>query len=305
MSKGLIMTGWFKGLLVCLLLAAPPNGPRAQDVDRLVIVRSSDNSFFNETIDTLVGQLDDGVAHEVVDLDGFSVETAPGDIYIGLGLPAIKAISSRYPTARAIHAYLTEEQLQQLERDANRFFVLLDQPLQRYLAFTHYLLKVSSIGILTDQPFDPELERMPILNRLDLDLSIYRVDADNKLLPVLRRLLREHDALLMLPRQSIYNPESLKGVLLSSYRQRRPVISYSPAHVRSGALASIYSSPIDIGRHLALLTKRSIANNMSPETDFHYARFFSISINRQVARSLGLALPGNAELRDQLDGLKQ
>ncbi len=298
------MTGWFKGLLVCLLLGATFGAPRAQDFERLVIVRSSNNGFFNQTIDTLLGQLDNSIPHRILDLGGLAAESTPGDLYIGLGLPAIEAITSHQPAGKAIYAYLTEEQFRRLERDKRGFYVLLDQPLRRYLAFTRYLLEVPSIGILTDQPIDPDLQRMPILQQLDLEISAYQVNADNKLLPVLRQLLRERDALLMLPRQSIYNPESLKGVLLSSYRQRRPVVSYSPAHVKSGALASIYSSPTDIGRHLAILVRRSLEHEMPRETDFHHARFYTISINRQVARSLGLALPSNAELRTRLDRLR-
>lgn len=297
------MTCWFRGLLFCLLLGVLVSAPRAQDFDRLVIVRSSDNAFFRQTIDTLLRMVGEDFHHEVIDVGGLALEASPADLYIGLGLPAIEAIADSRPAGKAIHAYLTEEQFNRLELAQNHFCVLLDQPLLRYLAFTRYLLDASSVGILTDQPVAADPRHAQSLEQLELELSPYRVDAEHKLLPVLRQLLRERDALLMLPRQSIYNPESLKGVLLSSYRQRRPVVSYSPAHVRAGALASIFSSPEDIGRHLAILVRRSLKNGLSPQPGFHYARHYSISINHQVASSLELELPSNAELRGKLDGL--
>ena len=109
----------------------------------------------------------------------------------------------------------------------------------------------------------------------------------------------------MLPRQSVYNRETLKGVLLSCYRQRRPVVSYSPAHVKSGALASIYSSPEDIGRHLSILVERRLEHQKSGKDNYQYARFYSIAVNRQVARSLGMELPDHDELRKRIDGLGQ
>ncbi|MDJ0780248.1 MAG: hypothetical protein QNJ85_20460 [Gammaproteobacteria bacterium] len=303
MSRGYTITGWFRGLLFFLLLSVLLSAPRAQDFERLVIVRSSDNAFFRRTIDTLLHLVGENYHHEVIDVGNLAVDASPADLYIGLGLPAIEAIADARPAGKAIHAYLTEEQFHRLELAHNHFCVVLDQPLLRYLAFTRYLLDASSVGILTDLPVAADPRRAQSLEQLELELSLYRVDGDRKLLPVLRQLLRERDALLMLPRQSIYNPESLKGVLLSSYRQRRPVVSYSPAHVRAGALASIFSSPEDIGRHLAILVRGSLESGSSPRAGFHYARHYSISINRQVAGSLGLDLPSNAELRGKLDGL--
>ena len=94
-------------------------------------------------------------------------------------------------------------------------------------------------------------------------------------------------------------------MLLTSYRSRKPVISYSPAHVKSGALASIYSSPVDIGRHLALLANRILESQPHQGAAHQFAKFYSITSNRQVARSLGITLPSEGALRQRLDELEQ
>jgi ABC-type uncharacterized transport system substrate-binding protein len=108
----------------------------------------------------------------------------------------------------------------------------------------------------------------------------------------------------MLPRQSIYNQDSLKGVLLTSYLKRKPAISYSPAHVRSGALASIYSSPIDIGRHLALIVKQRLKHADSAAPAYEFARYYSITSNRRIAQALAIELPDESDLRAQLDRIQ-
>ena len=300
------MIGWFKGLVYSLLLGIGGGGLCAQaaDIDRLVIVKSSDNSFFDQTITTLVDRLGGRIRHEIVGIDGLGADTRPGALYVGLGLSAIEAIRARESARHAIHAYLTEEQLTGLGPGKGHLYVLLDQPLRRYLAFTRFLLDIDSVGILSDRAEASAPEVTATLERLGLRLDRYLIDADNKLLPVLRRLLRDSDALLMLPRQSIYNRETLKGVLLTSYRQRRPVVSYSPAHVKSGALASIYSSPGDIGLHLSMLIERRLEHRLPRNTVYQYARFYSIAINYQVARSLGVVLPDKDELRQRIDGLE-
>ena len=110
---------------------------------------------------------------------------------------------------------------------------------------------------------------------------------------------------MMLPRQSVYNRDTLKGVLLTGYRNRKPVISYSPAHVKSGALASIYSSPIDIGRHLATLVNRQLKNPAQKTRGFEFARFYSIRTNPRIASALGIVLPAERELRSALDRLQR
>jgi putative tryptophan/tyrosine transport system substrate-binding protein len=92
-------------------------------------------------------------------------------------------------------------------------------------------------------------------------------------------------------------------VLMTSYRSRKPVISYSPAHVKSGALASIYSSPVDIGRHLSILMHESLNNAGVGPARPHFARFYTIALNSSVAGALGLTLPSEVQLRQRVDQL--
>ena len=108
----------------------------------------------------------------------------------------------------------------------------------------------------------------------------------------------------MLPRQSIYNRDTLKGVLLSSYRNRKPAISYSPAHVKTGAVASIFSSPVDIGRHLALLLNREFNKQARTDSALEFPRFYTIATNLRVANALGIDLPREHELRSKIDALQ-
>ena len=298
--------GWFKGIMSGVILLSLSTQVEAGDARQLVIVKSSDNAYFEQTIETLFNHVDQAVRYRMIMADQVaSLESAgaAGRLYVALGQKAVQAVAAQGSKAAVINAYLTEEQYLELKIDRRHTSVLLDQPLPRYLAFCKFILKIDSIGMLSTRESDPDLEKMPILRKVDLDVKQYRIDDKNKLLPVLRQLLRENDALLMLPRQAIYNRESLKGVLLTSYRTSKPVISYSPAHVKSGALASIFSSPVDIGRHLALLTNQHLHGAKKSGPAFEYARFYSINTNPRVARALGLSLPSIEKLREQLDEL--
>ncbi len=294
-----------KGILSALILLSPHAS--GAGIDRLVIVKSSDNSYYNKTIETLVDDIDQAVGINVFMADELDQQPVNGELtslYIALGKPAAKAVSSFASSSESINAYLTLEQYRSFNLET-KFTVLLDQPLRRYLLFSKLLLQLDSIGVISRTDYEISNRQKKLLAKIKVNLVQHRVDVKNKLLPVLRKLLKQEDALLMLPQQSIYNRDSLKGVLLTSYRNRKPVISYSPAHVKAGALGSIFSSPEDIGRHLAIIIKQRLNSQRPVVTGFEYARFYSITTNTRVAHSLGLNLPTNTDLRALIDELDQ
>jgi putative ABC transport system substrate-binding protein len=298
--------GWFKGFtLSSLLVLLPGIVASAQVTGQIVIVKSSDNSYFDQTIAILANHVDPATRIKQVMAQELSkdwINPHSQNLLVALGQSAVEAINRLDTGASSINAYLTFEQYNSLEID-HQVTVLLDQPMHRYLAFCKLMLGVDSIGVIDGREVKLKPRTAITLDEFELTLNQYQLDQSNKLLPVLRDLLQHNDSLLMLPRQSIYNRDTVKGVLLASYRSRKPVVSYSPAHVRSGAVASIYSSPIDIGRHLAVLINQGLQNESSAGTAFQFARFYSITTNSRVATALGINLPAERDLRSRLDSL--
>ena len=282
-------------LLICTQLTAQSSS------NRVVIVKSSDNAYYNQTIETLQKHAGSPIEFDVLLADELNSSTS-ATLFIALGQTAVERVAVIAQDRPVINAYLTLEQYQQLGHERHPT-VLLDQPISRYLAFSKFALQVDSIGIMTENRITLDREELDLLENLLLTTHQYEVNLESKLLPTLRDLLEQDDALLMLPRQSLYNHDSLKGVLMTSYRSRKPVVSYSPAHVRSGALASIYSSPVDIGRHLSILMNHKLQEGSIKGPDMQFARYYSIALNFSVASALGLALPSEKQLRKQLDGL--
>jgi len=276
------------------------------DHRQIVVVKSSENSYFNQTLETLINHADDHSRFKIIDtnvLDSASEVLGNSNVIITLGADSASNISSRPPDQLLINAYITLQQTEQFQyHDQNRIAVLLNQPLERYLAFSHLLLNLKSLGTInrTDQVLNSRQQKL--LKKLNLDFDQYQPDDANKnLLATVRQLTKENEALLMLPDQSIYNRDTLKGILLTTYRSRTPVISYSPGHVKSGALAAIYSSPIDIGRHLADLVNQYHRGKLDTDNQALYAEYYSIVTNQRVAHSLGLELPGEEKLHQLID----
>lgn len=288
---------------VVTILAIPGQSVALSDAD-IAIVKSSDNSYYNQTIQTLLNRADVAARFNIIDIESETdliSRLANSDLIIALGTQATSIVSDRLPNNTLISAYLTAQQAGNYNPASQRHLaVLLDQPLKRYLAFCHALLDRKKIGLINYEELKIDSSLQRFLLKHDLELNQYQVNETDNVLTSLRQLIRQNSSLLMLPDQRIYNRNSLKGVLLTTYRSRLPVISYSPAHVKSGALASIFSSPENIGEHLGDLLNRFIKANSLPSEDRVFAKYYSISINHQVARALGLSLPDEDQLRQQL-----
>ena len=305
--KGIYTAGICINRLFSLLLIVLAVPTTADAGDRqIAVVKSSENSYFNQTIETLIDQVDDHFSFRIFKTDTFDASDEilqEADIIVTLGARAASNIASQSPDQLVINAYLTLQQTEQFQHHKkNHIAVLLNQPLERYLAFSKLLLNLKTLGTMNRSA--PVLTRRQekIRQKLNLKLDPYQLGDTNKdLLVKLRQLIMKNEALLMLPDQTIYNRDTLKGILLTTYRSRTPVISYSPGHVKSGALAAIYSSPVDIGRHIANLLNQHHKGRLNKKNRTIYAQYYSIETNQRVAHSLGLDLPGEEKIRQLVD----
>jgi putative ABC transport system substrate-binding protein len=296
---------WLTVIAIFVLMINPSFG---SDGDQIVIVKSSDNHYYDKSIKTLINTIEGPAQYKIIEADevlssGAIIETA--DILINLGINAIKSNHQISENQKNINTYFTSEQYSGLNQSPNqhRYNIFLDQPLDRYIALSQFLLNPSSIGLLNSSAIDFGGETLKLLQERSTGIAQYHPDNRDLVLPKLRVLLQKNDLLLLLPDNRIINQDTLKGILLTTYRKLKPVISYSPAHVKSGALASIYSSPSDIGRHIADVINQLRSNSAAiPETN-QPARYYSIVLNDHVAHALDIKLPDIELIRQYIDGI--
>jgi ABC-type uncharacterized transport system substrate-binding protein len=179
--------------------------------------------------------------------------------------------------------------------------VVLDQPAVRQMALLRYAFpNMRRVGLMlgpdslwSQSQFDKAA------SDLGLQANIYTVGGDADIYPTLRRVLEENDLLLAVPDTTVYNGGTIQNVLLASYRQRVPLIGFSPAYVRAGAMLALYSTPRQIGSQTARMARSLLAE--TPVPALQMPAEFVVSVNVNVARSLGFRLSEDA-LRLQLQG---
>lgn len=102
------------------------------------------------------------------------------------------------------------------------------------------------------------------------------------------------DVLLAQPDTEIYNRDTIRFILLAAYRQNKVLIGPSPAFVNAGSLATLYAPTSVIAEEVAQKVRYFIKNNKLPPAS--RVRNLSVSLNPQVAKSLGLSVPAMNEL---------
>jgi len=160
-----------------------------------------------------------------------------------------------------------------------------DPPPDRQLRLTRTLLpQAKRIGVLYDSHSEFLLDELrQAALPLGLEVVTQRWNNIHDSRP-LQTLLKNSDVLLGLDDADLYNPQTAKNLLLSTYSRQMALIGPNAGFVKAGSLASTYSDQSDWLAVLDELLDRPPAT--WPRS--HYPHRFKVASNPQVARSLGI-----------------
>ncbi len=296
----LLLTFW----LGCL------TAPTVQAVT-VVIVSSERSPAYAQAADTLVRELEriGGSRYDLLLLTAAElagVDDLRPKLFVALGAQAAQALAQAAMPAPVLCALLPRSSFERVLRSSGRkassqFSALyLDQPLSRQLGLIQLALpEARRIGVL----WGPESQaQAPVLMALakarGLSLLQASVEQDEQLFPALKQVVAGADVLLALADPQVYNTSSIQNILLTSLRAKAPLVAFSPAYVRAGALLALHVTPEQVGQQAATLVAAMLMGKTLPATPL-YPRDFSVAVNDHVARSLDLALDA-ADLRTRL-----
>ncbi len=299
-----------------LLLAVLAHAPAVRALDNITLVLSEEGQAYTEVADKIrqvVGQKN-GPKVETLSLQAFlgrQGEMAKGGsrVVVAVGLAAAQAaaaLDSRVPVLSVLVPRATFETLARergRQGDSRGFSAIyLDQPFARQLQLIRFALPDRSrVGVLAGAV---AAEQLPLLQAAGkgsrLKINVEKVSREDDVIPSLRQLLRDSDVLLAVPDPLVYNRNTIQGLLLTTYRYQIPVVGFSLSYVRAGALVAVYSVPPQIGQQVGemLLGLAGDRNPALPPPQ--YPKYFSVSVNYQVARSMGIEVDNEAVLYDKV-----
>lgn len=174
--------------------------------------------------------------------------------------------------------------------------IYLDQPWDRQLNFIQAALpKHSIVGVLYSPNTPVVLPRLP----RGMSFNAKSVRSPETLFDALENILGSSDVLLVIPDSEIYSNNNVRNILLTSYRFKVPLIGISQAYVNAGALGAIFSTPEQLAVQTGAVVASFARSRNLPEPQ--YPASFNISLNQQVARSLGIVLESPEAILERMN----
>ena len=280
----LVSRFWRRGLLLaCLLLAAPAWSAN------ILLTAAEDSAGVRAFTQALAQQRPD----DQVSFTPLNALPAPRDLpastrLILLDLPGLdwRLQDEQGPPTLVLRI----SRLQARQRLGNTHpakvsLLWSDPPLDRQLRLiAHILPQAQRVGVLYESGSEfllRELTQSAKPMGLEIVPQLWENTSDSR---PLQNLFKNSDVLLGLDDPNLYNPKTVKNLLLSSYAQQLPLVGPNAGFVRAGSLASTYSDQADWLAVLDHLLDQPPAN--WPHT--LYPEHFKVVGNPQVARSLGI-----------------
>jgi ABC-type uncharacterized transport system substrate-binding protein len=288
----LVLRGWL--MLLALYMPTPA---LSESVDVVIVVSS-----YSKIYVALASRVESGLPYSrkrymrTIDVAAVDDLKLP-DVIVAVGLKATQAVANRFDVP-VISTLIPRSSFEEIARQrqgknfrASFSAVYLDQPLGRQLDLIRLALPGRKrIGVVFGPQSRALSEAIHSESRSrNLTLQTVMVNNEVGLRLALEPLLLESDVLLSLPDPAVFNSSTISSVLFTSYRIGVPVVGFSPAYVRAGAMVAVHSSPEQFADQvLDMLSGFARESRALPPPQ--YPNRFSVIVNPDVARALDLVL---------------
>lgn len=296
-------------LLLCLLLALAGGLPIDALAAQVLLLLSEESSAFSEAAEAIGAELR-SAGHRTQSLSlplraDENAALAGNALIITLGTRAAQTVSSLAPRSLVLHTLLPRSAFEKLTARGDDFrrvsAVFIDQPASRQIELLRIALPDwTRVAFVTSRE-SSDLGQRLVSSARDKRLRpvLEQLNEESELYPTLQRVLADPAVLVAVPDATLYNNRTISNILLTAYHQRSPVIGFSPAYVKAGALFALYSTPAQIGQQAGEAARAGLASGSLPPPAA--PRHFRVGTNRYVARSLGINLEDAAVLQERLE----
>ncbi|MBU0682183.1 MAG: hypothetical protein KKD73_12260 [Proteobacteria bacterium] len=294
---------WSRVIVFCLLLMALASPAFAANKTQTVVILTNHNteahqqlsSFFEAHLRNRYPALE--IAQYLLDDDTKKNNTTFREIrqrnpaiILALGSSAIRSGLEAFPGTPLVASMVINEESFTLSNQATG--VLLKLPAQtHFLWLKRFLPSVKNVGVLYDpnenSTWIQEAEEAARLN--GLKLVAITVESPQNLPQALKAISRSTEVLIGIPDTTVYSRNTVKMVLLSTFRNRIPFVGLSQSWVKAGALYSLDWDYGDIGTQCGAIAGQILAgtppSTIPPQIPKSQPRF---SINMKTARHMNL-----------------
>lgn len=299
-------------LLACLVMAVGLGWTSviAAAPANISVILSDESAPYQDTANSLRAVLEQGAGKAVVTIHPAAWKKADftkehPDLIVAVGVRAAQELAAQNLSIPVLATLIPHQAYEKIARQRDfRLFsaVFLDQPVARQMELIrHALPDRTRIGVVLGPDSQDNLKALQAaVKDAKFNLVAEKISAAEELLPALQRVLADCDVLLAVPDPLVFNKGTVQSLLLTTYRYQDPVVGFSHAYVKAGALTAVYSVPEQIGKQAGEVIQRMLAAKTWHLPIPEYPKYFSVSVNYQVARSLSLNVGDEAALFQKL-----
>jgi putative ABC transport system substrate-binding protein len=150
--------------------------------------------------------------------------------------------------------------------------------------------KIRRVGVIYNPKQNQALidKALSAAHQLGLELVVAPIDTPKELPAALKNLLRRIDILWALPDRIVLAPQAAKEVLLTSFRNRIPVIGASAPWVKGGALYALDWDYTDMGAQNAAMALKIIKGTPIHKIPAAEPRSVAYTLNLKTAKHMKL-----------------
>ena len=231
-------------------------------------------------------------------------------VTVTLGTQAFLQVMAANPRGPVVAALIpraaVEATLQQAGKKAYPAVsaLYLDQPFTRQLNLLRLAMpEARTVGVIWGPESGSQRAQLAaVAKNQGLTLREGELTPGEPLITALKAAMANADVLLAVPDANVYNAATASDILLTTYRARMPVIAFSAAYVKAGAVLSLQTSATQVGVQVAAMAQAALQG--TGVAGGQYPGAFVVDVNAYVARSLGLSLDAQ-RLTEQLTNLER
>lgn len=282
-------------LITSLLLAVAAWPVAAATVDIVIPEESSAMLSLAHAAENALQQLQPTPTINVITLTSLADSRPRNGLVILIGEDLLPwGASKNNPYKQILNFYISSTAYKNTLFATANTALFRDQPLTRQLKLAKVLLPNAHRAMVIHDADLYSQSGMPVKNsnsHNSLSFEIKHVNHAEDWAKLLSQWMTENDVLIGVDDKEIYNRDTIRSILLTTYRHGKVLIGPTRSFVAAGSLASAYTSPEQYLTQLQNMVREWLLTQTLPAPQF--PDLYSIIVNRQVATSLGLQLPSD------------
>jgi len=227
------------------------------------------------------------------------------DLVIAVGTEAYSELLASGTRARILATLIPRSTYFALTKKSRRepgstSAVFIEQSYQRSLDLVKIVMPDRTAGTLIGHR-STELYTQLQKAQQQSSQGIYlkKLEEGGNLIAALEQVITHSKVLIAYADPEVSNRNTAQHILLTSYRYGVPVVAYSRAYVRAGAMMAVYSKPEQYAQQAAEIAVYAINGGKQLPAPQH-PKYFSVDVNQSVAHSLGIDLKPVKQIEQQL-----